>query len=67
MSDVLKFGIVGTGRIGRMHVSNINKLIDGAEIIAPQIYILTLQQTNLKLMVLNIFIKITKNCSPIRM
>ncbi|MGI6076811.1 MAG: inositol 2-dehydrogenase [Fastidiosipilaceae bacterium] len=31
---MLKFGIVGTGRIGRMHVSNINKLIDGAEIIA---------------------------------
>ncbi|HHX36770.1 MAG TPA: Gfo/Idh/MocA family oxidoreductase, partial [Clostridiaceae bacterium] len=34
MGDVLKLGIVGTGRIGRMHVADINKLVDGAEVIA---------------------------------
>lgn len=30
----LKFGIVGTGRIGKLHVSNINKLVEGATVIA---------------------------------
>ncbi len=34
MGDVLKLGIVGTGRIGRLHVSNINRLVDGAKVIA---------------------------------
>lgn len=34
MGDVLKLGIVGTGRIGRLHVSNINKLVEGAKVIA---------------------------------
>lgn len=34
MSRVLKLGIVGTGRIGQLHVSNINKLVEGAEVIA---------------------------------
>ena len=34
MGDVLKLGIVGTGRIGRLHVSNINKLVDVATVVA---------------------------------
>lgn len=34
MGDVLKLGIVGTGRIGRLHVSNINKLVEGATVVA---------------------------------
>ena len=34
MGSVLKMGIVGTGRIGRLHVSNINKLVEGAVVIA---------------------------------
>jgi myo-inositol 2-dehydrogenase/D-chiro-inositol 1-dehydrogenase len=34
MGKVLKLGIVGTGRIGQLHISNINKLVEGAEVIA---------------------------------
>ncbi|MGI6545211.1 MAG: inositol 2-dehydrogenase [Fastidiosipilaceae bacterium] len=34
MGRVVKLGIVGTGRIGQTHINNINKLVEGAEVIA---------------------------------
>lgn len=34
MSQVIQMGVIGTGRIGKLHVENINRLVPGAKVIA---------------------------------